>query len=90
MKVTEHFTGHPASVGETYGQHFRFAAGTGLEMALGGLACMCHGLLPFTFTNTGSRAIIALHDRMSAGARAQVTARIREERAAPDEAAATP
>lgn len=90
MKVTEHFTSHPASVDETYAEHLRFATRTGFKMALGGLACLCHGLFPFTFTNTGSRAIIALYDRVSAGARAPIAARIRTERARPDMVVATP
>lgn len=55
------FTEHPASVGETYGQHFVFASRIGLRMVLGGAACMIHGLLPFLFQTTGSRTIRALH-----------------------------
>lgn len=63
------FTDHPASVGETYGQHLRFATNVGLKMTLAGLACMVHGLLPFCFVTTGSRAITGLHDRLVAGRR---------------------
>lgn len=58
------FTDHPASVGETYGQHFRHASGFGLRMILGGFACLVHGLLPFVFVRTGSTQIRSLHDRM--------------------------
>jgi hypothetical protein len=53
--VLKHFTDHPASVDETYGENFRFANGTGLKIIVGGLACMCHGLMPFAFVSTGSR-----------------------------------
>jgi hypothetical protein len=77
--ILKHFTEHPASVDETYGEHLRFATGTGLKMVLGGLACMCHGLLPFAFVTTGSRTIIALHKKVSSGARAPIAARIRRE-----------
>ena len=61
------FTDHPASVGETYGQHLRHASGFGLRMILGGCACLVHGLLPFLFVKTGSRQITSLHDRMVTG-----------------------
>jgi hypothetical protein len=80
--ILKHFTEHPASVDESYTEHFRFATGTGLKMVLGGLACMCHGLLPFAFVTTGSRTIIALHKKVSTGARAPVAARIEREGAA--------
>lgn len=55
------FTDHPASVGESYGQHFRFATGIGARMVAGGMACIVHGLLPFLLQTTGSRTIRALH-----------------------------
>jgi hypothetical protein len=58
------FTDHPASVGETYGEHLAMAGGFGLRMILGGIACLLHGLLPFLFTRTGSRTIALLHERM--------------------------
>ena len=58
------FTEHPASVGETYGQHFAHATGFGVRMVLGGLACILHGVLPFLFVKTGSKQIETLHGRM--------------------------
>jgi hypothetical protein len=58
------FTDHPASVGETYGEHLAVAGGFGLRMILGGIACLLHGLLPFLFTRTGSNTIALLHERM--------------------------
>jgi hypothetical protein len=73
MAIFDAFTSHPASVGETYGEHLTFAARVGGRMMLGGLACMLHGLLPFLFTRTGSRTILALHGRISTGARAPVS-----------------
>src|SRR5712691_8839183 len=36
------FTEHPATVGETYGEHFAFAISVGGRMVGGGLACMPH------------------------------------------------
>jgi hypothetical protein len=58
------FTAHPASVGESYGEHLVQASGFGLRMIVAGLACLIHGLLPFLFVRTGSTAIDALHTRM--------------------------
>ncbi|MBS0365456.1 MAG: hypothetical protein JSR67_06495 [Proteobacteria bacterium] len=58
------FTDHPASVGETYGEHLQRASGFGLRMVFSGLACLVHGVLPFLFVHTGSRAIASLNERM--------------------------
>jgi hypothetical protein len=49
------FTAHPASIGETYFQHMRFAMRFGTKMLIGGLACITHGIFPFLFQTTGSR-----------------------------------
>ena len=64
MRITKHFTQHPASVGETYGEHFRMAVGFAGHMLIGGLACLVHAVLPFLFVKTGSGIIHSLHDRM--------------------------
>jgi hypothetical protein len=55
------FTAHPASVGETYGQHFRFALVFGTRMTLGGLAAAIHAVLPFLFITTASRVLEELN-----------------------------
>jgi hypothetical protein len=55
------FNDHPASVGESYTGHLRFAFRFGGSMVIGGLACMVHGLLPFCLTTSGSRRVRALH-----------------------------
>lgn len=73
MSFRRSFTDHPAAVGETYGQHMGFAMGVGGRMILAGLACMMHGLFPFLFERTGSRTILALHARVTAGQRAAFT-----------------
>jgi Family of unknown function (DUF6356) len=57
-------TEHPASVGQSYSEHFVFATSVGGNMVLAGLACMIHGLLPFLFETTGSRTIARLHKIM--------------------------
>ena len=53
--MTNPFTVHPASVGETYGQHFRFALRFGTSMLAGGVAAIVHALFPFLFTTTAGR-----------------------------------
>jgi len=58
------FTDHPRSVGETYLEHLRFACTFGGRMVRGGAACFLHGFLPFLFTTTGSRTVLALHEQM--------------------------
>ncbi len=58
------FTEHPASVGETYGEHLGTAGYFGWRMILAGAACLIHGLLPFAFVRTGSDTIRHLHERM--------------------------
>lgn len=55
------FTEHPATVGETWGEHWVFASRLGGRMVLAGLACMIHAWLPFLFKRTASTAIKELH-----------------------------
>lgn len=55
------FTEHPKSIGESYFQHFTFATKFGFKMAIGGIACMIHGIFPFLFQKTGSRTLEELH-----------------------------
>ena len=49
------FTAHPASVGETYLQHFAFAFRFGARMLAGGAAATIHSVFPFLFVTTASR-----------------------------------
>lgn len=72
------FTDHPATVDETYGQHFRAALGFSLRMIGGGLACLVHAFVPGAFKSTGSDLIRELHERMVTSRR-----RIAEPRAVP-------
>jgi len=58
------FTEHPASVGESYGEHCASALRFGLAMVAAGLACVLHAFLPFLFVRTGSRQIVLLHESM--------------------------
>lgn len=58
------FTDHPATVNESYWQHFASAMSFGLRMIWGGLACMVHAVLPGVCCNTASGMIDELHGRM--------------------------
>jgi hypothetical protein len=73
MDLHRLFNEHPASVGETYGQHMARAWCFGGRMVLAGLACMVHSLLPFTFVRTGSQAVEELNSRMLATRRHAAT-----------------
>jgi hypothetical protein len=66
MRVTLRrlFAEHPASIGETYTEHARHAAGFGASMLMGALACFVHAVVPGVCTTTGSRMITRLYDRM--------------------------
>ena len=64
MNLMRAFNEHPASVGESYFAHLAHALGFGTRMVFAGIACLVHGVLPFLFVRTGSRAIAELNDRM--------------------------
>ena len=65
------FLDHPASVGETYAEHFGVAA----RMMLGGAGALLHAIFPFACRRTGSRTVAALHRELVAarGARREAT-----------------
>jgi len=69
MDLIRAFSQHPASVGETYIEHLASAACFGTRLVLAGIACLVHGILPFLFVRTGSRAIAELNERMIADRR---------------------
>lgn len=60
------FLDHPASVGESYGEHFGVATRFGMRMLAGGMGAVVHGVLPFAFKTMGSRTIAELHAEMVA------------------------
>ena len=64
MSLMNKFTEHPATVGETYGQHFVSAMGFSLTMLRAAFCCAVHAILPWAFEKTGSVCITELHSRM--------------------------
>lgn len=75
MSIQAKFTEHPATVGETYGQHFVAAMGFSFAMLRGAVCCALHAIFPFLCVDTGSRAITDLHERM-----VEKRSRLREQR----------
>lgn len=62
-KVLNLFTAHPASVDESFGEHFIFAMKfAGLLFAAAG-AALVHAILPFMFEKTASKIIAKLYHR---------------------------
>jgi len=64
MSLKAKFTEHPASVGESYREHFVMASGFSLVMLKAAFCCGVHAILPFAFEKTGSDCITELYDRM--------------------------
>ena len=58
------FSAHPATVGETYFGHARFAFSFAGWLLLAGMAALVHAILPFLFETTASRIITKLYNRM--------------------------
>ncbi|MGY8985768.1 MAG: DUF6356 family protein, partial [Sphingomonadales bacterium] len=59
-----YLTEHQRSVGETYFQHFYHASGFAFKMLFGGIACLIHAFFPFLFTQTSSKLIDELHEKL--------------------------
>ena len=59
------FTAHPASVGETYWQHFFFATKFSLRLFGAAFAALVHAVLPFLFDKTASKIVAKLHARLT-------------------------
>lgn len=60
------FMDHPRDVGESYGEHFATAAGFGVRMVAGGLACIVHAVVPVLFVRTASDTVKSLYATMKA------------------------
>ena len=64
--IRDLFLEHPASIGETYAEHFGVATRFGWRLTRGGLACMLHGALPFLCKTSGSDTVRSLHAELVA------------------------
>jgi hypothetical protein len=72
------FLDHPRSVGESYGEHLRFAGGFGLTMIAGGVGAIAHALVPALFPRTGSAALARLNARLEESRRAAAERSVRD------------
>ncbi len=63
MSLARLFTGHPASVQETYFGHMAFAAWFASRLFIAGGAALVHAVLPFLFETTASRIVRELYER---------------------------
>ncbi len=69
MTLRQHFTEHPASVGETYFDHFRVAAHFSRCLAKAAGAAAVHAVVPSMCATTASECIRELYAEMNSGAR---------------------
>jgi hypothetical protein len=69
MNLKQHFTEHPASVDETYFEHFKVAAHFARCLTIAAGAAAVHAVVPSMCTKTASERICALHTEMTSGKR---------------------
>ena len=58
------FTEHPATVNETYFQHFLFALRLAVLLIAAGLAALIHAIIPALFEKTASQIVGRLHHQI--------------------------
>ena len=64
MRLATKFTAHPASVGQTYIEHFKFAFKVSVSLFKAFLACLIHAIYPPLHKNTASATIAELNSRI--------------------------
>ena len=64
MRISEKITDHPASVGQTYFEHFKFAVKVSTSLLKALSACLIHAIYPPVHKNTASATIAELHNRI--------------------------
>lgn len=74
MAMTRHFTEHPASVGESYTEHFRVAAHFARCLTKAAGAAAVHAVVPSMCKTTASECIRDLYAEMNSGARGHASA----------------
>ena len=62
MSILKAFIEHPASTGETYGQHCRRALQVSWTLAGASMAAVVHALVPGLFTTRASDTIFELNE----------------------------
>ena len=64
--LTSLFRDHPASVDETYWQHFGYASAASGTLFKAAFAALVHAVFPFLCVRTASDTIITMHEDMTA------------------------
>ena len=62
--LKRHFAEHPATVGQTYFQHFAFSASFSLRLLQASFTAIVHAFIPCFFIKTTGRSIEELNKRM--------------------------
>ena len=62
MSILKAFIEHPASTGETFGQHCRRALRVSWTLAAASMAALVHALIPALFTTRASDTIFELNE----------------------------
>lgn len=62
--INKWFTEHPASVNETYFEHFGNAISFSWQLFRASIACLIHAFFPACCVKSGSKAISDLHNKM--------------------------
>ena len=90
MAVTNPFTRHPHSAGESYFQHMRVAVGFARQTIGAGMCALVHAIFPMFHQTTASERIQCLAACIESGDRDAITI-VKATRLAPtDDAAAAP
>ena len=58
---------HLVETGMGYGAHLVRAWRIGAQLAMAGVACLAHGLLPGLFKDKASQTIVRLHEEVKGG-----------------------
>ncbi len=58
------FTAHPESIGESYWEHLWHAGKFGILMIIGGVACLIHAIFPFLFVQTAGNFLFKMTEHM--------------------------
>ena len=62
--ISNIFTAHPHSIGESYFEHMLFALQFSGLLLFAGFAALVHALLPFCFEKTAGNILVHLVERM--------------------------
>jgi Family of unknown function (DUF6356) len=65
MQITDLFTDHPTTAGESYTEHMRAALSFAGPLATAAGAALVHAFLPFLCVRTASLTVNKLHERMA-------------------------